>query len=1075
MAWTQIERLVVFREKHKNVLQRIAVELLGAPLALEEVAAGITELQPEADRSDLAQKFETYIVGYFQEWPAQETPDRLFDIGRMMAQTGVSRPALALGLGRLRRRIIEMLSAGTLEDDTFLEAVLAVTMAEDLVLTGCRVPDASEPGQTVIAPGTLDVPRLIRYVTMLSSLREAQDAMAEGNLDSARQKLQAVTDLNPHDPGVMRQLKWLNQCADALDASARLSEVRRIAEQGDPEKALSMIRQRTEPERRGGYVGMAGLARREEAAGFSVTELHAQAMLAMEAGDYDEAQNLLDRASGINDKVETTLDLKNRLKSLRKSADARILLDEAANYIANHHLDDARERLDKVRQIDPGNPRLTAMLKQVDARTGKPESSAYDEALAALEKSDIELATTRLRSLMANAADPVLIKSLRSKIDEARRNKQIHDLQVEAERMIVDGDYENAARRLLQARSLNAERPDTLELIDKLAKLSRLRGSRGIQSEAQTALERGDFKTAEAKVRQGLAAEPHNSDLLRIQHKLHQAMGRPKPEAEQLIANGKKALEAGNVAEAMYILQQASAIDPENTEAKALLKDARERMSAGETLSFGNSAITEPMSGVMRVSTTGTQHHDDKEQSGIGPALISIEPADMLREIEDARIQARQNSALPPDFEYPLDDDEESSGVTSTPGSPDDSGIKTALPRKPRARSVVGGMLYHWMVTSHIDVPPETHFRYAMDSAVNFNGLAISRDVLFLDPAHFGVFPQRGPHEMFYRHGGYSQWRDRLKEWLHLHESRMRKHLSRLLPKDMPADKLPRFGVLGRLGWQASYETTPNTPSDKVSALANDSDYQDDWEEFVRAINKRWDADFMALIQTEVPDKTDGFDDLSIGGQRRRFARKKILSDSWDHFSKILFLFTLKTCKTLYPTIQWGYMGYPANLSISDPTDVRAKMIYHQGMNDKMEWLYRAVDLIIPRYPTRHVTVPDSAKVTESSRQNTVNQDIKSVEYNVGEAIRLRNAFAPDRPVIIANSFTYAGSRNQPLNEINMEHNFRLPVLLGVDGVFIHGQIESTADREFVQSEINGKLGGAIKRALEQSRRRKPD
>ncbi len=1073
MPWTQIERLVVFREKHKEVLRRLAKDLAANPWALEEIAAGVVEFQPNADRSSLVEAFEKYLVGFYDEWPAQETPDRLLALGRTLAQHAVTRAGVSGGLNRLRRSFISLLSAASLEDDSFLEALAAITMAEDLILTGCRKAPESGEVETIVAPDAIDMPRLIQYVAMISNLREAQDALTENRVDSARQKIKAVSDLKPHDTGVIRQVKWLTQCADAIEAEIRLAEVRRLAELGDPAAALELAKTRPNIEKqRSSDPGVAVAETLDEEA--LVTEFHAQAIIAMESGDYETAQAYLDRASGHSNKAEITLELKARVKSLRKSADARILLDEAANHIANHRLDDARERLDKVRLIDPNNPRLGAMLKQISARSDKPEAGLYEEGVAALEKGDLELATRNQRALLAPGGDPVLAKSLRNKIDEVKRHKSIRTLQGEAERLIIDGDYENAARKLLQARSMSPDRPDTNELIDKLAKLSRLRGAKQFFSDAQSAIDKGDMRSAESKIRQGLAIEPQNSDLIKLQARVHQELGMPKPEVEQLIAAGKKAFDLGNASESLSILQQALAIDPDNSEVLRLVREAKDKIGSGETVAFSSAQFhAEAMSGVMRV----TAPSDDKDPSGFSNVILSFDPADLQREIEDARLQAKQMLPLPADFEYPLDDDEESGTASMKPSqSADDSGIKTALPAKPKARPKVPGGMFHWMVTSTLDVPKETQFRYGMDTQVDFGHLPISRDVLFLDPVFFGVFPQRGPHEMFYRHGGYADWRTRLVEWLGLHENRMRKHLSKLLPQTTKVDKLPKYGVIGRLGWQASHETTSNTPSDKVSALANDTDYHDDWEEFVRTVNKRWDKEFLELIQTEIPEKTDGFDDLNVGGQRRRFARKKILADAWDYFAKVLFLYTLKTCKSLYPTIQWGYMGYPANLSISDPTDVRAKMIYHQGMNDRMDWLWKNVDIIVPRYPARHVSVPDGVKPSEAARQNVASQDIKAVEYNMGEAIRIRNTFAPDRLVFPANSYVYASSKNQALNDINMEHNFRLPVLLGVDGVFITGQIDTVAERDQAQHEVSGKLGTVIKRAVEQTKRmRKAD
>ncbi len=373
---------------------------------------------------------------------------------------------------------------------------------------------------------------------------------------------------------------------------------------------------------------------------------------------------------------------------------------------------------------------------------------------------------------------------------------------------------------------------------------------------------------------------------------------------------------------------------------------------------------------------------------------------------------------------------------------------------------------FHWMVTTELDIPRGYPLPYMLDENIKFNGLEIRRDVAVFNPQVLGCLPQRGLHEIFISQGKTINWGDAFRGWLSSHEKRLEGFFEKCVKPLAQHDPPVGLAVIGKMGWHATYELTNNTESPTDDPLAYDYDYLDDWQDVIANINKTWDTAFCRQMNFEIPEGTTGFADLE-GGQKRKHAKKKLLSSSWNYFSCALFLWTLRTCKRFFPQARWAFLGYPLPLSLADPTDVNAKMVVHQRINDKLKWLWQAQDAVIPNLLAHHYTIPDGKKPDMARKQNNTSLDRKAVEYNIREAIRVRDQYAHGKPVLSAHTYTYpASAKSVALNDINTEHQFRLPLDCGVDGILVRGHLGSRTQIDTLQLQINGKLGKVIKDAI---------
>jgi hypothetical protein len=373
---------------------------------------------------------------------------------------------------------------------------------------------------------------------------------------------------------------------------------------------------------------------------------------------------------------------------------------------------------------------------------------------------------------------------------------------------------------------------------------------------------------------------------------------------------------------------------------------------------------------------------------------------------------------------------------------------------------------FHWMVTTELDMPRGYPLPYMIDENIKFNGLEIRRDIAVFNPNVLGALPQRGLHEIFLSQGKNINWGDAFRGWLSSHEKRLETFFEKCRGPLAAHEPTVGLAVIGKMGWHATYELTNNTESPTDDPLAYDNDYLDDWQDLIAGINKTWDPAFCRQMNFDIPEGTTGFGDLE-GGQKRKHAKRKLLSSSWNYFSCALFLWTLRTCKRLFPQARWAFLGYPLPLSLADPTDVNAKMVVHQRINDKLKWLWQAQDAIIPNLLAHHYTIPDGKKPDMARKQNNASLDRKAVEYNIKEAIRVRDAYAIGKPVLSSHTYTYpASAKSVALNDINTEHQFRLPLDCGVDGILIRGHLGSRTQIDSLQMQLNSKLGKVIKDAI---------
>lgn len=308
---------------------------------------------------------------------------------------------------------------------------------------------------------------------------------------------------------------------------------------------------------------------------------------------------------------------------------------------------------------------------------------------------------------------------------------------------------------------------------------------------------------------------------------------------------------------------------------------------------------------------------------------------------------------------------------------------------------------YYWAVTTDDELRRRVG---DLSGLVDFGGAPVSRDVVVFYSHLLGFHPVPGPHMIR---------RDPTYMARHLEE--VRYDVERLIP-DPSYDGL---AIIDYEVWLLIWEWTINVPS-SGSWNAEDHDFKDDWEEELRRGNPR-EFDGMNAEQKEAH-----------------------LKATWEAQCKDFYLRTLEECKRMRPRAKWGYYMYPAT-TYYDPFTERGVIGYGDGtryyrlqaMNDSLQWLWDAEDVLLPVIYAPCYTFPngDRRASFEERRENWWSENHQFAYSNIREARRL----ARGKPVLAVQGMRYGTGvpphDNQWLSNRNLYHQIVVTLQSRADGV----------------------------------------
>lgn len=341
--------------------------------------------------------------------------------------------------------------------------------------------------------------------------------------------------------------------------------------------------------------------------------------------------------------------------------------------------------------------------------------------------------------------------------------------------------------------------------------------------------------------------------------------------------------------------------------------------------------------------------------------------------------------------------------------------------------------LFYWCVTTDEN---ELKWRSKIDWAqrVEFDGAPIRKDIFIFYGQFLGNYPSHGLHQVMGRGE------------LDAHLAKVKRDVEARLPAGFAG-----LACIDYENWPLLWDRLANEPSKEASPDAADRDYRDDWREHLASV-------------------TAGWSDLS---EQRR---EELAESTYDRAVRDFFLKTLSVCRAARPRAQWGFFDIPGGMYGGNEAPPGRIGYTGDGVgiaaerNDRLAWLFEAVDVVFPTVYCPAYTVPAGEKADWQNATNTIEHNREYTVGNVREAVRL----ARGKPVIVFMWPRYQrpGSRyhQQFLNDINLEQALELPLEAGADGIAIWDSLQNASEFQPLQDYVRTKLAPAVKRAAARAR-----
>lgn len=312
--------------------------------------------------------------------------------------------------------------------------------------------------------------------------------------------------------------------------------------------------------------------------------------------------------------------------------------------------------------------------------------------------------------------------------------------------------------------------------------------------------------------------------------------------------------------------------------------------------------------------------------------------------------------------------------------------------------------------------------------AMDFDGAAISRDLIFLTQFRVGSFPKEGIHAFELDP---SRWAHHFRKLAH--------DMDQYVPEDFTG-----IVVIDYETWRPTWTRTRNIRNDAAPAGAHDHDFLLDWRDAIRE------------TRTEEYFSYDSS------------TRLQYVYDTYEEMATRFYVDTINECKRLRPNAKWTYFNFPRLRYYSNETPslvIGYGDLTHEAsrINDRIQAVFDAMDVIVPSIYPQRWTVEGNNWVPgiPQSRQNRAQGNAAFIESNIREAIRLGQG-KPVYPII---SLRYYMRHDQLLwlNELNIRQALQVSRDAGAAGLIMWEGVGRESDWNALQAMMYDRLAPAIR------------
>ena len=361
-------------------------------------------------------------------------------------------------------------------------------------------------------------------------------------------------------------------------------------------------------------------------------------------GEYDKAIALLNQILAENPDDGEAKNLLNQATSEKKARDAENArkIDDARKALANGNYDDAIAALNEILKNDPNNAAAKNLLNQALAeksRADEERKAKIQEAKKDIASGDIDDAIAALQKILAENPDDAEARSLLNqalndkakaeaeKKAEAERNSKLD----EARRALENGDYDKAQKILDELLKANPDDPEAKRLLNQAKDAKK----DAALKEAEEALKNGDYEKAQKILNELLKDNPNDGDTKSLMNQMVQEKARAETERQKKLDEAREAIKNGDYEKAQKILNELLKDNPDDVTAKSLLDLAAKEKAAKEAIRQNK----------IRQAQEALRNGDYGKAEQILNSLLDENPDDtqaknLLKQTQDAKAKA---------------------------------------------------------------------------------------------------------------------------------------------------------------------------------------------------------------------------------------------------------------------------------------------------------------------------------------------------------------------------------------------------------------------------------------------------
>ncbi|MBI3401843.1 MAG: protein kinase [Acidobacteria bacterium] len=340
------------------------------------------------------------------------------------------------------------------------------------------------------------------------------------------------------------------------------------------------------------------------------------AQAAFDKGDYEAAIARCEDAATLDPDFRPALTLLDRARAAQSRAQVSGLVAAAQAALDAGDFDGAIGQCEEALAADAMHIAAIDVLARARSQAAAARvTRLLQGAQAALDGADLDRAARLCDDALAIQPDQAQALALAQHIRSEGTRRRVRQILRTGQAALDQGDLDRARAAADEARALDPEFPDTLELFEALARRTRRTAGRQIQQHmaaAQAAFDNGDFEAAVARCENALALEPDHRPALTLLDQSRAAIARAA--LGTLVAAAETALTAGHTDAAIRHGEDALAIDPTSAAAIDVLARARAQASAAR------------VARILQGAETAFSHGDFERARALCDEALAIEP-----------------------------------------------------------------------------------------------------------------------------------------------------------------------------------------------------------------------------------------------------------------------------------------------------------------------------------------------------------------------------------------------------------------------------------------------------------------